>query len=582
VVILVLLGGSGIPRVVPAASKIDTIYIRADGHVDPSTAPIVNVGNAYYTFTEQIAACLVVERDDVVIDGANHVLRHPDLITPLGYLQERTGILVEGHRNVTITRLGVQWFKYGVQLIGSQECQLTGNHFYLNANGTRLVASTGNTLDGNLFESTSFFGVLLESGSSDNIIHFNNISGGSVGLRLDTSSNGNTIVQNDFLGVQPVVSVVPRAAFNTWNTTYTQGGGNYWQYQCPAGDFYGGANQDVYNQSDGICDAWKQLEHNGTSYIGYDYYPLVNPVTDTPTIQWTRIPTRITITTTHNEYCIDDPVVISGRVTQVADDTPLFGVTVTITGTKYGPEQATTDTSGQFTFETYWDKDGTKHVAASWAGNTTHSSATSSDKQVTITDCGEGLGAFWDCFIATATYGSAVAPEVQFLRDFRADTVLTTFTGRQFMAVFNGIYYSFSPTVASGIASHEGVRAVTRGVLFPLIRILQLGEWVTQRFAFHPDFGIVAFVLVVSALLSLAYLVPWALLLSVWRRAVIPATVVRRGRDLLMGSVGLLLVAIALQVPVVTMASGALTVLVTAGLTVLSATRVIMRRLITP
>jgi hypothetical protein len=245
----------------------------------------------------------------------------------------------------------------------------------------------------------------------------------------------------------------------------------------------------------------------------------------------------------------------------------------------------TTDAIGQYTYETEWDDDddeGNQYVSASWAGNVTHSGATSSEKQVTIKDCGEGLGAFWGCFIATATYGSAMAPEVQFLRAFRADTVLTTFTGRQFMAMFNGIYYSFSPTVASGIASSEGLRTVTRGVLFPLIRILQVGEWVTLGFTFSADLGIVAFCLTVSALLSLEYLVPWALLLSVWRRTVIPVTVVRRGRDLLAGSVGLLLLAITLQVPVVTMVGGALTVLVTAGLTTLAATSAIIRRMITP
>jgi hypothetical protein len=119
-------------------------------------------------------------------------------------------------------------------------------------------------------------------------------------------------------------------------------------------------------------------------------------------------------------------------------------------------------------------------------------------------------------------------------------------------------------------------------VLFPLIRILQVGEWVTRGFTFSADLGIVAFCLTVSALLSIVYLVPWALLLSVWRRTVTPVTVVRRGRDLLAGSVGLLLLAITLQAPVVTMVSGAMTVLVTAGLSTLAATRAIMRRMITP
>jgi hypothetical protein len=51
--------------------------------------------------------------------------------------------------------------------------------------------------------------------------------------------------------------------------------------------------------------------------------------------------------------------------------------------------------------------------------------------------------------------------------------------------------------------------------------------------------------------------------------------------NLLMGSVGLLLLAIAHQVPVLTMVGGAVTVLLTAGLTTITVTRTIIRRLIT-
>jgi hypothetical protein len=175
-----------------------------------------------------------------------------------------------------------------------------------------------------------------------------------------------------------------------------------------------------------------------------------------------------------------------------------------------------------------------------------------------------------------------MAPEVQFLRDFRADTVLTTFTGRQFMAVFNGIYYTFSPTVASGIASNEGVRTVMQGVLFPLIRILQVGEWVTLGFPFNAELGIVAFVLTVSALLSLIYLVPWALLLSYGRRRVVSEKILRLGSYLLAGSVAVLLVGVTVRSPLLTMACGAITVLAMTGLTTLVTTRIIMKRLITP
>ncbi|MDC0193874.1 copper-binding protein, partial [Candidatus Nitrosopelagicus sp.] len=52
------------------------------------------------------------------------------------------------------------------------------------------------------------------------------------------------------------------------------------------------------------------------------------------------------------------------------------------------------------------------------------------------------------CLIATAAYGSEMAPQVQFLREIRDNTVLQTQSGTSFMTVFNQFYYSFSPTVA--------------------------------------------------------------------------------------------------------------------------------------
>lgn len=52
------------------------------------------------------------------------------------------------------------------------------------------------------------------------------------------------------------------------------------------------------------------------------------------------------------------------------------------------------------------------------------------------------------CLIATAAYGTELAPQVQFLREIRDNTVMSTSTGAAFMTKFNTLYYSFSPTIA--------------------------------------------------------------------------------------------------------------------------------------
>jgi len=52
------------------------------------------------------------------------------------------------------------------------------------------------------------------------------------------------------------------------------------------------------------------------------------------------------------------------------------------------------------------------------------------------------------CLIATAAYGSEMAPQVQFLREIRDNQLMNTDSGKSFMTGFNQLYYSFSPTIA--------------------------------------------------------------------------------------------------------------------------------------
>jgi len=78
------------------------------------------------------------------------------------------------------------------------------------------------------------------------------------------------------------------------------------------------------------------------------------------------------------------------------------------------------------------------------------------------------------CLIATATFGSELAPQVQFLRELRDDTVMSTSSGASFMAGFNAIYYSFSPAVADLERESPIFKETVKIAITPLLSSLSL------------------------------------------------------------------------------------------------------------
>lgn len=58
-----------------ARAEGGTIYIRADGSIDPPTAPISTIDNVTYTLTSNINDSIVIERDNIVCDGAGQTVQ---------------------------------------------------------------------------------------------------------------------------------------------------------------------------------------------------------------------------------------------------------------------------------------------------------------------------------------------------------------------------------------------------------------------------------------------------------------------------------------------------------------------------
>ncbi|HUW47279.1 MAG TPA: hypothetical protein VMW36_00860, partial [Patescibacteria group bacterium] len=102
---------TGLTQVVKA--NVGIIYIRADGSIDPPTAPIYTADNITYTLAGNITANLdgiVIERDNIVMNGAGYNM------TGGG---NRIGITLTNRSNVTVNNMTIINFEVGIWLLSS-------------------------------------------------------------------------------------------------------------------------------------------------------------------------------------------------------------------------------------------------------------------------------------------------------------------------------------------------------------------------------------------------------------------------------------------------------------------------------
>ena len=93
-------------------------------------------------------------------------------------------------------------------------------------------------------------------------------------------------------------------------------------------------------------------------------------------------------------------------------------------------------------------------------------------KETTSVKTGNGGG----CLIATAAYGSELAPQVQLLREIRDNQLMNTESGLAFVNTFNDVYYSLSPIIADYERENQLFKEVVKITITPMISTLSLME----------------------------------------------------------------------------------------------------------
>jgi parallel beta-helix repeat protein len=223
------------------------IYIRADGSIEPSTANITTADKVVYTFTGNNYERLIVERDNIIVDGKGYTLQGTSSF----------GITLFQRQNVIIRNVTVREFQTAsVGMEESTQIIIFGNNLQANLNdGIRTYASSNNVISGNNITSSKYMsGIHLADNSNNNLISGNNISGNSVSFIIEGSKDNQIYHNNIVESFQH--AWVEDGYSNIWDNDKE---GNYWNE-------YAGTDND----GNGIGDIPHIIDENNK-----DNYPLM-------------------------------------------------------------------------------------------------------------------------------------------------------------------------------------------------------------------------------------------------------------------------------------------------------------------
>ena len=255
------------------------IYIKADGSVEPLTANITSADSVTYTFTDNNYGSIILEMDNIVVDGAGYTLEGAGI---------GTGVNLTEGSNVTITNLKIKDFEYGIYLSSASNNVISQNDLTSNYCGIWIaLSSNDNIISGNNIENNEMYAMWLKDSSNNKIseneiishtnytiyirasnyttFSANNIKDNNMGFFFYYASD-NIVYHNNFINNRRSPQCSSTASTNVWDNGKE---GNYWSdYQELYPDAEEIDGSGIWNTPYVIPDI---IEEDN-----YDNYPLIN------------------------------------------------------------------------------------------------------------------------------------------------------------------------------------------------------------------------------------------------------------------------------------------------------------------
>ena len=304
----------------PIPPSLPVFYIRSDGSIEPPSAPLEQSGNTYYLTGEIVDYTIKIQKDNIILDGADKSIRASPvdteaLMLPVGWhpaihldknnnvtiknvkLQEcYSAIYVEESKNITITDNNMISNDYGIVMRSSSSIAITKNNitkgstgiiFYSSSNNTIVENNISSNIEGINFYSASTYNnciknnnltanighaIFFNGGIANFTITQNNVAYNRIGIGNDMPYWNCTIYSNNF--VKNNESVQIRGVEASWD----KGGvGNYWSNYTGTD-----SNRDGIGDTPYIIDAYNK--DNNPLMLPIDFTNTSTNPTPTPTV----------------------------------------------------------------------------------------------------------------------------------------------------------------------------------------------------------------------------------------------------------------------------------------------------------